>query len=329
MELFLALASVLFLGSTCFLLMGRADRARALQEMDDSLTGARRDLMAVTKKQEESQNRYNKATSELSRFQREHKEMKQKLHSAREKASKGRASRDTNAGLESELIRSKSRVSELEAQVADQAKRVRAQRTEMQSLKTARPESAAEEVTRVAAEQGGVSEEEVQRAVSAARREGLHEARNQLGAEHGEQIQILKKAVHVERKDRALAAVEARRSLRRYQDSQRAYAITQGQLEMAHDRIFFLETGTHRRPHRPESAQLAESAVNGGSSTMFREHPEEGNEGPDEILDLNVGAEFSGEQEGENEVISDAGSSAEFLQSLVDGEPEADEAANA
>jgi chromosome segregation ATPase len=311
MDLVLALAGVFFLGTTCFLLMGRADRARAVLDLDQSLTGARRDLATATRKLEEGQARHHKTTSELSQLQREHKEHKQKLHAAREKANKGRSSRESHVAVEGELVVVRSRVAELEAQVADQSKRLRSQRTELDTLKNAKPEGAAEVVSRAAAEQGGVSEEALQRALAEARREVASEVRVQLREDHGEQIGVLKRAVHTERRDRAAAAVEARRNLRRYQDSQRAYAITQGQLEMAHDRIFFLETGTHRRPHRPESTSLAESAVNAGSSAEYLEH--------------------LGEQEPEleHEPMEDTGSSAQFLESLVDGEPEQDEVANA
>ena len=267
MDLILALAGVFFLGTTGLLLMGRADRARALQDMEEALTGARRDLAAATKKQEEAQARHGKTSSELSQLQRENKEMKQKLHQAREKADKGRASRDSSAALEGDLVRAQSRVEELEAQVKDQSRRLRAQRTELDALKGAKPPSAEEVAVRAAAEQGGLSEEELQRALRGARHEAAAEVRDQLKSEHGEQIAVLKKAVHTERKDRAEAAVQARRSLRRYQDAQRAYAVTQGQLERAPARIYFLEPGPHRRPHRPEMAALAESAVNASSAS--------------------------------------------------------------
>ena len=261
MVLPLGLASLFFL-TTCFLLFSRAERTRSIIELRNEVTESRREASTVTRKLEEAQGRYGTAKSELSQIQREYKELKQQLHVARQKKSGTPTGTESSDPSDMALRRAEARVEELEAQLKAELSRLRAFRDRAESLENKEKATIAEQVARIAASTGGVSEDAHNQAVESARREAATAARVALKDELRGEVETIKTVARTERRERAAAAASARKLQRRYEDAHRAYHITQGQLEMAHDRIFFLETGTHRRAHRADSIPLAEMAVN-------------------------------------------------------------------
>jgi len=246
------LIAVAFLALSGFLVFSRAERSQLLHKLKGELGDSRRELASANKKVTDQQDRYEKAKSDLARLQKQQKELKQQLHDTRSKGGKksGKATAGEDTVSKQSLRRSEARVEELEGELDTVKSRLKSVFEELQAMKEASQASYASKVEKMAAEAGGVSEKELKKALGDARREAGREAEEKLQEKFEERFSGLKKDLRNFKRKAAEEMAMARRMRKRYEDSHRAYFITQGQLEMAHDRIFFLESGgQHRRPH--------------------------------------------------------------------------------
>ena len=268
LEIILGIACVILLGATFMLSMGRLEKLQQLRGLEGELTEARRGTQNATKKLEDHQSRYDKISADLGRTQNQFKDLKKQHHNSREQIEQLKAGKRKSKVVDSnqsEARRAQARVEELEGELKAVRGKLDKVRSDHKNLKEGKEARLADQVAKIAGEAGGVSEDDVRRAVQDAERQTRKTISQELKDQHKEEMNGLRSRLDKARNEIKSLAIETRKMRRRYEDSQRAYTITQGQLEMAHDRIFVLEMGAHRRPHRPEAVMAAEMAYNAQS----------------------------------------------------------------
>ncbi|NUN12807.1 MAG: hypothetical protein HUU55_04150 [Myxococcales bacterium] len=269
----LGISVALLVAATLWLLVRGAERNQELDRYKNAEHDARREAGAASKRAEEAAARSDKLTAELAKVNNQVKELKQQVNDAKEQAKQTKKAQKVEKEPENvdraaekvALRRANARIEELEGELShlrDQTIQLKEALQEAMDVAAKKPE-VVEVVVQKAVESGStITEDDVRRAVADARRsarkEAQEEARGKVEADvarQAERIEKLKRAI-VERE------VELRRLRKRFGDAELAFVTTQGQLEMAHDRICFLETGKHRRPHRKAAMVAAELPVN-------------------------------------------------------------------
>jgi len=254
MLLAFGLSAVVLLILSVVLWLSRAELATELSKLKDAESLARRDSQNATKKLEDQQKKYDKSATDLATAQQQVKDLKQQLHNKRDELK--RRKRHGDEGSEKQLQdeqqqrRAMARLEELEGlhkELRSKNKELAAQLVDKQ----AESKSLTDRITRVAAEEGGVSEEEVLNAVQEAKRTAAQEVRRELVSQHKSDSQRLHDRIRSMTRDAAQREVAVRRLGARYEDAHRAYAITQGQLEMATDRFSIWKRAPIADPTRP------------------------------------------------------------------------------